>query len=133
FGTQVAGPVARQCVVGPVAAVAIHGVFGVGARAAARRPRIALLRGLSLLALQLCVELLDRGREAAIDLGALFGGSACRCLGLRRAGSAGAGRALVGSTTRAGAGICGAAGCGGAGLAATGARVGGAASTAGGC
>src|SRR5690606_20421143 len=104
FGAQVAGPVARQCVVGPVAAVAIHGVFGVGARAAARRPRIALLRGLSLLALQLCVELLDRGREAAIDLGALFGGSACRCLGLRRAGSAGAGRALVGSTTRAGAG-----------------------------
>src|SRR5690606_20650828 len=102
FGAQVAGPVARQCVVGPVAAVAIHGVFSVGARAAACRPCIALLRGLGLLALQLCVELLDRGRETAIDLGALLGGRACRCLGLRRAGTAGAGRALVGRTTRTG-------------------------------
>src|SRR5690606_10455444 len=100
FGTQVAGAVARQCVVGLVAAIAVHGLFSVGARAAARCPCIALLRGLGLLALQLGIELLDRRRQTAVNLGALLRGRACRCLGLRRAGTAGAGCALAGRTTR---------------------------------
>src|SRR5690606_32907536 len=84
FRSQVAGAVARQRVVGVLAAVAVHRIF-VPANAAASGARVALLRGARLLALQLFVKLLDRSCQPAVDLGTLLGGRACRRLGLSRA------------------------------------------------